>query len=781
MDEQELRKRLQAAFREEAGERLLSIENHLVVLEKETSETESASAIETVFRDVHSLKGAARAVGLQPLEMFFQSAENVFSALKKGHLKYNSNITILLQRGIGSVECYMKTPDNPENMAELQGLCREMDSFMHGEKQSASAYKTKAWNPSPKTESAAAPEITPSSRPVDVNEKKTIAADRNATAADRSRNSGSSVRVNKEKIDGLLQESDELIALKMIFSERLNQLNELSGDMQGMDKLQRSFKNILLRINREIKALEQDGTANSGKDNFQLSLELLERNLENLGGRLEHFSHQLSMLSRSGLSDARTCSKMIDEFREELKTIALMPFSSLSSSFPRMMREIARETGRNFEFVMSGGDIEIDRRILDELRDPLIHLLRNSADHGIEPEGNRIAAGKSLSGRISLSVSVTSDKKIEIIVSDDGGGMDLDALRLKIAEKFNLPIGIVNALPDDKVINYIFLSGFSTSKIITSLSGRGLGMAIVREKVENVGGTIRIDNRPGQGCTFTILLPAALSAQRGILLKAGGRMFALPTNGLLHAALTKRESISSIKGVPSITVRGDTIPVFDLAGILELQADKMQDVFPVLVMSVAGIKAALIVEAVIQEIEMIVKPLGCILRRVRNIAGVVITGSGAVVPVLNSRDLFKSGLGGQHGRLEMTQMKQDRKQPVIMIAEDSITSRTLLTNILEAAGYRVITAVDGMAAWKMLEQTRIDLLVSDIEMPRLDGFGLTEKIRADQRLTGLPVVLVTSLARREDREHGIACGADAYITKSDFSQNHLLETIERLL
>lgn len=306
-------------------------------------------------------------------------------------------------------------------------------------------------------------------------------------------------------------------------------------------------------------------------------------------------------------------------------------------------------------------------------------------------------------------------------------------------------------------------------------------MAIVREKVEKVGGTIRIDNRPGQGCTFTILLPSVLSAQRGILLKAGGRMFALPTNGLLYAALLKRENISSIKGVPSITVHGDTVPAFDLTGILELPADKMQELFPVLVLSVSGIKAALIVEAVIQEIEMIVKPLGCLLQGVRNIAGVVITGSGAVVPVLNSRDLFQVGLSGQHGRLEIAQTDKGRKQPVIMIAEDSITSRTLLTNILEAAGYHVITAIDGMTAWKLLEENRIDLLVSDIEMPRMDGFALTEKIRADQRFADLPVVLVTSLIRREDREHGIACGADAYITKSDFSQNHLLETIERLL
>ncbi|MHB9137892.1 MAG: hybrid sensor histidine kinase/response regulator [Victivallaceae bacterium] len=776
MDERELLKRLQIAFREEAGERLLSIENQLIVLEKETSEAEFNYAIETVFRDVHSLKGAARAVGMQALEMFFQSAETVFSALKRAQIKYSSNIAALLQQGIGAVERHMAAPEKTENITELQNFCRDMDGFMQNKEPSGVATKMSLWGMSSKT--AEVPAVAkPSVRTVSAKDEK-AASD---NAADHTRPAAGSVRVNKEKIDGLLQESEELIALKMIFGERLNQLNELSGDMQEMDKLQRSLKNILLKVNREIKDLEQQGIFSAGEDNFQLSLELLERNLENLSGRIEHFSHQLSILNRAGASDVRVSSKMIDEFRDELKTIALMPFSSLSSSFPRMMREIIKETGREFEFVMSGGEIEIDRRILDELRDPLIHLLRNSADHGIEPEEKRIAAGKPRSGRISLSVSVAVDKKVEITVSDDGDGMDLAMLRRKISEKFGMPMAAAEALPEEKVINYIFLSGFSTSKIISSLSGRGLGMAIVREKVENAGGTIRIDNKPGKGCAFTILLPAALSAQRGILLKAGGRMFALPTNGLLYSALMKRENITSVKGVPSITVRGDIIPAFDLAGILELQADKVQDVFPVMVMSILGVKAALVVESVIQEIEMIVKPLGCLLQRVRNIAGVVITGSGTVVPVLNPRDLIKSGLGGQYGRLDVAQSERSKKQPLIMIAEDSITSRTLLTNILEAAGYQVISAVDGMAAWKMLEETRIDLLVSDIEMPRMDGFALTEKVRADQRFAGLPVVLVTSLARREDREHGIACGADAYITKSDFSQNHLLETIERLL
>jgi two-component system chemotaxis sensor kinase CheA len=192
-------------------------------------------------------------------------------------------------------------------------------------------------------------------------------------------------------------------------------------------------------------------------------------------------------------------------------------------------------------------------------------------------------------------------------------------------------------------------------------------------------------------------------------------------------------------------------------------------------------EAALIVDSVLRESEMIVKPLGCLLRRVRNVIGVTVTGSGGIVPVLNTSDLLKSGFGGQGGKPVLSVGDENIRKFTIMIAEDSITSRTLLTSILEAAGYEVITAVDGMVAWELLNEKKIDLLVSDIEMPRMDGFSLTEKVRSEGRFDDLPVVLVTSLARKEDRERGIAVGANAYITKGDFSQNHLLETIERLL
>jgi two-component system chemotaxis sensor kinase CheA len=792
MDEQELLKRLQQAFREEAGERLISIDNQLMVLENDASEEEVKEAVEIVFRDTHSLKGAARAVGMRPVEMFFQSAEAVFDGLKKDKIKYVDSIASLLQEAISVIEDYLEAPDKPEHTEELNCLCRKLSDYMNDAQD----------NPEDGTEpDEADAEVAPIFQPgkIPVAEKKidiqtaeeNISMPRqpaepetedkaeSAAAVDRARKSGSSMRINKEKIDTLLMASDELIALKMIASERMKQINELYVDVDEAGKIRQSLKSVLYRVRGELERLDVD--YEDAGDDFCIAMEQLERHLENLGGRLEHFSHQLSTLSCSITDDARQSAKMIDDFREELKTIALMPCSSLTSSFPRMMREIAAETGKELEFIMTGGEIEIDRRILDELRDPLIHLLRNAVDHGIEAPDKRIAVGKSREGLVELNINVTTDKKIELVIRDDGQGISIELLRETVVEKLNLSPEVVAGMSSEKLLNYIFHSGFSTSKIITSISGRGLGMAIVREKVESIGGAIRIENSPGYGCAFVISLPAALSAQRGILFNVGGRRFAMPTNGLLYSTRMRREDIRTVKGIPSISARGKTLPVFELAGLLGLEGGKLKETFPVLVVAMSDFEAALVVEEVLFESEMIVKPMGSLLQKVKNVTGVTVTGSGWIVPVLNTRDLLKSGIRGNSGRPDLNVVEDRPQTKSIMIAEDSITSRTLLTNILEAAGYNVITAVDGMAAWTLLGERKVDMLISDIEMPRLDGFGLTEKVRTEKRLEDLPVVLVTSLARREDRERGIAVGANAYITKGDFSQNHLLDTIERLI
>jgi two-component system chemotaxis sensor kinase CheA len=473
---------------------------------------------------------------------------------------------------------------------------------------------------------------------------------------------------------------------------------------------------------------------------------------------------------------------MVDGFRDKLKMIALMPFSSLTGTFPRMMREISAEIGHEFEFIITGSNIEIDRRVLDELRDPLIHLLRNAADHGIESKDRRAKSGKKTIGRVELSIGISADKKIEISVSDDGNGIDTGRIRCKLIDEMHMPESVVAEMTEDKIVNHIFDSGFTTSSIITTISGRGLGMAIVRDKIEALGGSIHIDNHPGAGVAFILSLPAALSSQRGILFCVGARTFAMPTNGIEAFTRIKQSDIQTIKGIQSLTLYGKTLPVFDMAPILGLSSDfNSKEKITIILISLSGINAGFIVDNVLREREMLVKPLGSLMPSVSNVSGITVTSSGEVVPVLNSRDVLQNAMNSLGTTTPLRRSSDKVEKPTIMLAEDSITSRTLLANILEAAGYEVITAVDGEAAWQQLQRVKIDLLVSDIEMPRMDGFELTEKVRNFPRLTTLPIVLVTSLSKQEDRERGINLGANAYITKGDFSQSHLLDTVERLL
>lgn len=779
MDEKELLKRLQQAFKEEASERLLSMDSQLSVLELNHSPQEFQEALETIFRDAHSLKGAARSVGLSNVEPFFQAAEDVFGGLKKKKVHFSPEIVHLLQHSIEVIEQYISAPDNVQLASQLNNYARKIKIYF-SENQNAPAPEPAVDNQANKLENAPAEANTAAAEnaitpPVNLDESEDLT---NSKIVELSKHAAGFMRINKDKLDTLLQQSDELIVLKQLFPDRLEKIRELQHDLQKAAQLYETVKTSLHFLRRQ---MESNSIETPVFHNLLNLCRRIENTAENIGGRIDHLGNQVGIMSNHFADDVRNSVKMVDGFRDKLKMIAMMPFASLTGSFPRMMRELAAEIGREFEFVMSNVDIEIDRRVLDELRDPLIHLLRNAADHGIEPREKRIAAGKKPTGKIELNIGIAADKKIEISVKDDGGGINAAIIRRKLIEEMQMPESIVAEMTEEKVVNHIFNSGFSTSRIITSVSGRGLGMAIVREKVEALGGSIRIENSPGQGSCFILSLPAALSSQRGILFMAGGQIFAIPANGIESLVRIKRTDLQTIKGTPSINLHGEILPVFDLAAILGLSNTLLPDAkLTVIILSLSGVKAGFIVENVLREREMLVKPLGSLMPGVHNVNGITVTSSGQIVPVLNSREIIHNAMSGS-GTLTLHHASDEAAKPIIMIAEDSITSRTLLTNILASAGYQVETAVDGESAWEQLQKNKVDLLVSDIEMPRMDGFALTEKVRNHQLLATLPVVLVTSLSKPEDRERGINLGANAYITKGDFSQTHLLDTIERLL
>ncbi|CAG0974573.1 partial two-component system, chemotaxis family, sensor kinase CheA, partial [Geobacteraceae bacterium] len=377
--------------------------------------------------------------------------------------------------------------------------------------------------------------------------------------------------------------------------------------------------------------------------------------------------------------------------------------------------------------------------------------------------------------------------RVEVVIADDGAGIDV--IRLQEAA---VKLGLVSLEGAEQAdgqdpLSLIFASGISTSPIIDDISGRGLGLAIVREKVERLGGTIAVETEAGRGTTFRITLPLTLSTFRGVLVQAAGHLFVVPTTDMERVARKGRAAIATVENRETIELDGRTLSYILLGDVLELPRTERTDEdgdqlsFFVLPTEQGGI--AFGVDQIVGEQEVMVKGLGTQLRRVRNIAGATVLGSDKVVPILNSRDLVKSAVrvaaaGTVFGYAAPAEQSAPRS---VLVVEDSITARTLLKNILESAGYGVRTAVDGVDALTLLGTEDFDLVVSDVDMPRMNGFELTGRIRASRQLADLPVVLVTSLDSREDRERGVDAGANAYIVKSSFDQSNLLDAIRRLI
>jgi two-component system chemotaxis sensor kinase CheA len=372
-------------------------------------------------------------------------------------------------------------------------------------------------------------------------------------------------------------------------------------------------------------------------------------------------------------------------------------------------------------------------------------------------------------------------------VSDDGSGIDVAKVREAALKSGSITSEQEKALDEQQVLSFLFHSGVSTSPIITDISGRGLGLAIVQEKVEKLGGTVSVESHPDRATTFQIVLPLTLATFRGVLVRLDEHRFVIPTAHVESVVGVSKEGIKTVENRETIEINGQALSLVRLGNVLELPRRAMGKEeaakVPALVLSSTGKRIAFLVDEISSEQEVLVKSLGPQLSRVRNVAGATVLGTGKVVPILNVPDLMYSAVRATSAPLTIAAVeeKMATARKAILVAEDSITARTLLKNILESAGYHVTTAVDGVDAVTTLRSEEFDLVVSDVDMPRMNGFGLTAKIRADKKLSELPVVLVTALESRQDREHGIDVGANAYIVKSSFDQSNLLEVIRRLI
>jgi two-component system chemotaxis sensor kinase CheA len=476
-------------------------------------------------------------------------------------------------------------------------------------------------------------------------------------------------------------------------------------------------------------------------------------------------------------------ARLVDDLLENSKRLLLLPMGTLASLMRKVVRDLARELGKDTELVIRGEDTCVDKRILEEIKDPLVHLLRNCIDHGIEPAAARAAAGKPARATIQVAVSQVAGNEVEIAVSDDGAGIDIERVRVQAVSRGLLDAAAANNLDGSGVQALIFEADLTTRSKITRLSGRGLGLAIVREKAEKLGGKVSVSSEPGAGTTVRMVLPQTLTTFRGVLVEASRRMFVVPTAQVERVTRYRPADVQTVEGRDTLAHEGRALALTRLAEVLDLPvAATAQDARAgtALIVGAGSERIAFAVDAVIDEREVLVKRLRKPLVKVRNIAGATVLGSGQVAAILEVSDLVVSARRASTRPAAAAPAAAATPARRVLVAEDSITSRMLLKSILESAGYLVKTAVDGLEAFTLLRSESFDLLVSDVEMPRLDGFSLTSRVRADRQLAELPVVLVTALASREDRERGIEVGANAYLVKGDLDQGNLLDAVRRL-
>lgn len=752
---EQLLQRLLAMFMVEADEHVGSLSISLREMEAGVSDTRARELVEKTFREVHTLKGAARTVNLTHLVALCHAMETLLAGLKRGEQKLDAGMVDVLAAGLSALRRMVPSAENgnsPPPVPDLEALVHRLEAANRGRAAPTPTAPPKAsiLVPAPAPVPVPIPVIvTPNLAPTDavpVVPEEPVAS---RPVAGRQ----NSLRVPIERLDFLLHQAEDLIGAKLAGAERVRAIRTLGNGLAERARLR--------------GRVEAAGLA----DHDAHTLAWIQAGLGRLAMEADH--------------DARNLAKGVDLLLDGTKRVLMLPASSLLEPAAQNVRELSRTLGKDIRLDLTGQDLELDRRVQEELRDALLHLTRNAIDHGIETADERLAAGKPARATLSLSVAQRDGGKAEITIRDDGRGMDRSRL---VAEAISA--GLVDAvdaesLSYDQSLDLAFHSGLSTSTGVTDISGRGLGLAIVQEKVERLGGSISVESAPGHGTTFRMLLPVTMASFRVVLTDVAGQYYAMPTNRIERVGRVASNYVQNVDGREMVRLDGRPLALVRLSDLLRLPTPPIPagDYRHYVVMAASGQRLAVEVDHVLGESEILMKPLSWPLTRVPAVAGAMVLPSGRLGFVLNVHELLRTALRPdfQVGTIRAAGPATESVRQSILIAEDSITARTLFKHVLEAAGFRVRTCVDGMEAWNVLAGERFDLVVSDVEMPRMGGFDLTSRIRQDPRLADTPVILITSLETREDRERGVDVGASAYIVKKSFDQSDLLDIIGRLI
>jgi len=587
------------------------------------------------------------------------------------------------------------------------------------------------------------------------------------------------VRVRADILDRVVNQAGEV----SISRSRLeNQVGSLKGALsdftENLDRLRRQMREIEMQAESQIAST----LSIAGEQKFDplefdrfTRLQELTRMMAESVNDVEAFHESLSRTVDSAQEDLAAQGRMTRDLQRDLMRVRMVPFASLAERLFRVARQTAKETDKRVNLDIRGSSVEIDRSVLEQMAAPFEHLLRNAIVHGIEPRAGRLEQGKPDTGEVLVQVSQHGNE-VAIVFSDDGAGLDLERIRAK-ARDFGL-IGRDQAVPDQEAAELIFEPGFSTADTLTELAGRGVGMDVVRSEAQALGGRVLVSTEPGKGTRFSIHLPLTLAVAQVVLVASGGRTYALPSTLVEQVMQVRDTELAAAQAAGSIPVAGQPHALHTLDALLgEGPGGPMQRLNPVLVVHGASGRIALRVDEVLGNREVVVKNIGSQLSKVPGIAGATVLGTGEIVlildPVLLAQRPPAPAASGDEAA-------QPAARPTIMVVDDSITVRRVTQRLLEREGYRVMLAKDGIDALEQIEQTRPDLMLVDIEMPRMDGFDLTREVRSRETTRPIPVIMITSRTADKHRNVALGLGVNAYFGKP-YQEPVLLAAIGSLL
>lgn len=747
MDREKLAARLRATFLDELDEVVQTIDRELLALERASEDGARAHAIKELFRAAHSLKGAARAVDVRLVEQACHGLESLLAAARDG------------TRALGPAEIEMI-------FTATAAIAEAGHKLRAGEPLEGSRLAALL----PRIDAAAG--ITAKAAPT----AKTATAGDAPLPADRQASGESTVRVRADKLDALLARSGELLVARGRLDARADDIAQLAELIERWEADFRTIDKPMQRILHEgaasgARPLGGRGAAYSAHRRVEAALARFRQGFRRV-------RREIDRLQTAHAHDARVMRQAAVPLEDEVRRVRMVPFADACEGLHRVARDVARQEGKAAEVSIAGGDIEIDRAILEGLKAPLMHLVRNAVSHGIEPPEERRAAGKPTTGRIRITAALRG-AQVDIAVADDGRGLDVAAIRELVRKK-----GLPEPAEDGELVQAILQPGFSTARLVTDISGRGVGLDVVKGRVEALRGTVGLDWAPGKGAVFTLGVPLTLTTIRALLVEVAGQTFALPAANVLKLLRLDAGELLHIEGSPAVSMGGRPIPVASLSESLGLGAGPPREEgrASVVVVAAGEQRAAVVVDELVDEREVVVKGLGRRLTGVAAVAGATFLPTGRMALILDVAGVVRAALGtrGRGVAAPIPEARQEAKKRLLVV-EDTITTRSLLKSLLEAAGYEVLVAGDGVEGLRVLQDKGADLVVADVEMPRMDGFELTAAIRASPRLRALPVVLVTGLESDADKAHGAEVGASAYLVKSGFDQRGLIDAIEQLL